>query len=89
MDDTAPVRQLLETTKAAFDTSFHGMALLQEQAERAAEAFLAQASWLPPEGAKAMGEWIASCRKGRADYKAAVDAGYARVLELLAGRGTP
>lgn len=84
MSQTAMARQMIETTKAAFDTSFRGMALLQEQAERAAESFLSQAPWLPEEGTKAVRDWIELCRQGRTSYKEAVDSGYTNVMEFLA-----
>ena len=76
-------KQMLDANKAAFDSSFKAMVMIQEQAEKMTDTLLEQTSWLPDEGKKMIREWVEACRKGRDDYKRVVDEGYERVLEFL------
>lgn len=76
-------KQILESNKSAFDSAFGAMVTLQDQAETMTNSFLSQATLLPEEGKKAIRDWIDACKKGRAEYKKAVDDGYKRALDLL------
>lgn len=42
-----------------------------------------QATWLPEEGRKAIKDWVAAFKKGREDYKKAVDEAFKKVEEYL------
>lgn len=80
-------RQMLDANKAAFDSSFKAMAMIQQQAEKMTDTLLEQTTWLPEEGKAMIREWISACRKGRDDYKRIVDEGYEKVLEFLEAGG--
>jgi uncharacterized coiled-coil DUF342 family protein len=79
MDQKKIFRQMLEFNKASFDNSFNAIALLQEQAEKAAHMMLDQATWIPEEGRNAINEWVKSYKKGRVDFKKYVDESFNKV----------
>lgn len=76
-------KQVIDFNKTAFDNSFHAMSSLQDQVERVINMFLDQSPWFPEEGRKAVSEWVKAYRKGREDFKEAVDNNYKKVEEFL------
>jgi len=44
-----------------------------------------QSPWLPAEGKKAVTDWIKAYKRGREDFKAAVDDNYKKVEDFFAG----
>jgi uncharacterized coiled-coil DUF342 family protein len=76
-------KQMIEFNKATFDNTFNAMILLQDQAERMANTILEQSTWLPEEGRKAINEWVKTYKKGREDYKKAIDESFKKVEEFL------
>jgi predicted aminopeptidase len=79
MDQKKLFKQMLDFNKSAFENSFNAMVMLQEQAERAGNTILDQATWLPEDGRKAVQDWVDAFKKGREDFKAMVDENYNRV----------
>lgn len=79
MDQKKLFKQMLDFNKSAFENSFNAMVMLQQQAERAANTILDQATWLPEEGRKAIQQWADSYKKGRDDFKKLIDENYSRV----------
>ena len=79
MDQKKLFKQMLDFNKSAFENSFNAMVMLQEQAERAANTILDQATWLPEDGRKAIKQWADSYKKGRDDFKKLIDENYSRV----------
>lgn len=76
-------KQVIDFNKKAFDNSFHAMSSLQDQVERVINMFLEQSPWFPEEGRKAVSEWVKAYRKGREDFKEAVDNNYKKVEDFL------
>lgn len=79
------VKQMLDFHKTTFDNTFNAMCLLQEQTEKMVNMFLEQSPWVPEEGRKLINEWIEAYKKGRTEFKAAVDESYKRVEAFFAG----
>jgi len=79
MDQKKLFKQMLDFNKSAFENSFNAMVMLQEQAERAGNTILDQATWLPEEGRKAVQDWVDAFKKGREEFKSMVDENYKRV----------
>jgi hypothetical protein len=79
MDQKKLFKQMLDFNKSAFENSFNAMVMLQQQAERAANTILDQATWLPEDGRKAIQQWADSYKKGRDDFKKLIDENYSRV----------
>ena len=81
MDQKQMMKQMLEMNKLACDNTFQTVVTIQEQTEMMTNKLIAQATWLPEEGKKAIDEWLATYKKGRQDFKKMVDDAFAKVLE--------
>ena len=79
MDQKQVVKQMVDFNKATFDNAYNAITLLQDQAERLGQSTLAQASWLPEEGKKAMNDLADAYKKGRETLKKNVDEALAKV----------
>ncbi|CAB5134491.1 hypothetical protein D3OALGA1CA_3455 [Olavius algarvensis associated proteobacterium Delta 3] len=85
MDQKQLLKQMVDFNKMAFENTFNGMVMLQEQAERTAGALMDQATWLPEDGRKAIKDWVNAYKKGREDYKKMIDDSFKKVEEYFAG----
>jgi len=85
MEPTKIGQQMIEFYKATFDNSFKAMSMLHEQTEKMVDMFLSQATWLPEEGKKALTDWINTYKKGRDDFKKAVDDSFQKVESFFSG----
>jgi polyhydroxyalkanoate synthesis regulator phasin len=74
---------MVEFNKGAFNNAFNAMVMIQDQTETLAETMLNQATWMPAEGKKAMQDWVNSFKKGREDYKKAIDEAFVKVEEYF------
>mgnify|MGYP007065675266 FL=1 len=74
---------MIEFNKGAFNNAFNAMVMIQDQTETLAETMLNQATWMPAEGKKAMQDWVNSFKKGRDDYKKAIDEAFVKVEEYF------
>jgi predicted nucleic-acid-binding protein len=75
---------MIDFQKTTFDNTFSAMVMLQEQTERMAETLLEQATWMPAEGKKAISDWVKTYKKGREDFKKAVDENFKKVEDFFA-----
>jgi hypothetical protein len=78
-------KQMIQFNKAAFDNTFNAMTVLQEQTEKMVSSFIDQSAWMPAEGRKSVTDWLKAYKRGREDFKAAVDDNYRKVEEFFAG----
>ena len=85
MDPKQIAKQMIKLNKTAFDNTFDAMTVLQEQTEKMMSMYLEQAPLLPAEGKKAINDWLKVYKKGRGDFKAAVDENYKKVEKFFAG----
>lgn len=79
------LKQMLDFNRAALENAFQGMTVLQEQADRVADACLDQATLVPKEGKAVIEEWRQACRKGRESLKSGLDEGFRQAEAFLAG----
>jgi hypothetical protein len=84
MEPLKLAKQMIDFNKTTFDNTFSSMVLLQEQTEKMVNAFLEQAAWLPEDGKKILNEWVAAYKKGREEFKKAVDESYKKVEDYFA-----
>jgi polyhydroxyalkanoate synthesis regulator phasin len=84
MDPKKIAKQMIDFNKTAFDNIFNSMIMLQEQAEKMANTLLSQATGLPDEGKKVINDWVKAYKKGREDYKKAVDESFKKVEDFFA-----
>ena len=67
------VKQIIDFNKAAFNNAFETIKNLQDIRERTAKDIMDKANLFPAEGKKVIIDWIEIYKKGRADFKSAVD----------------
>ena len=79
MEPLKMAKQMIDFQKATFDNTFEAMVLLQDQTERMAATFMEQATFLPEEGKKMVRDWVQTFKKGREEFKKAVDESFAKV----------
>ncbi len=84
MDQKQMLMQMIEYNKSFFDNTFNNLAALQDQMEKAANMLLDQAVWFPGEGKKAVDEWVRAYKKGRENFKSAVDESFRKVETFFA-----
>lgn len=85
MDPKQIAKQMIQFNKTAFDNTFDAMTVLQEQTEKMIAMWMDQAPLIPVEGKKAINDWLKAYKKGRVDFKAAVDENYKKVEKFFAG----
>lgn len=79
MEPIKMAKQMIDFNKATLDNSFDAMVLLQKQTEKMVSTFMAQATFLPEEGKKMLDEWVQTFKKGREEFKKAVDESFTKV----------
>jgi hypothetical protein len=84
MNQNQLLKQMLDFNKTAFDNSFNALTMLQEQAEKASQGCLEQATWLPKEGRTVLDEWMRTCKKGRESFKNSMDDSFRKVEAFFA-----
>lgn len=75
--------KLVGVHKASFDNAYDAVANIQDQTEKMVNAFLAPATLVPQGNKDALGEWVKVYKKGRDDFKHAVDDGYGQVEKYI------
>jgi polyhydroxyalkanoate synthesis regulator phasin len=76
-------KQMIQFYKTTFDNSFNTMLMLQEQAEKLLKTFVTQAPGMNDDTKKVLDQWMGVYKKGRDDFKKAMDEGYAKVEEFF------
>ena len=79
MEPVRIARQMIDFQRTTFGTSFNAMAMLQEQTEKMFNTSLEQTFWVPEEGRKMINEWLESYKKGRENFKKAVDENFREI----------
>lgn len=83
MEHKQILQQIVGYNKAAFDTVFNSLAMLQDQVERATKMLVEQSTWLPNEGKKVVEEWVSAYKQGRDNFKGSVDESFQKVENYL------
>jgi phage-related minor tail protein len=83
MDPKQILKQMMEFNKYTFENAYHGLAIVQSQAEQLASAMINHADWLPEDGKKAFKAWSEAYKKGAEDFKKRVDASFGMMEELF------
>ena len=85
MDPKQIAKQMIQFTKTTFDNTFDAITVLQEQTEKLLGTYLEQAPIIPAEGKKAITDLRKAYKKGREEFKTAVDENYKKVEESFLG----
>jgi len=63
---------------------YNSMVMLQDHTEKMANTLFEQATWIPEESRRSVNQWAEIFKKGRNDFKVAVDDNFSKMEELLA-----
>jgi hypothetical protein len=83
MEPTQIAKQMVDFQKATFDNAFDAVVMLQDQTEKMAETLMGQAAWIPDENKKVIDDWVKAYKKGREDFKKAVDDSYDNLTKMF------
>ena len=83
MENNKKIKQMIDYHKAAFETSFNSVLMLQEQTTKALDNILQQAPWLPVQTKSVINEWTSIYKKVNTDFKKAADQNYSKMEEFL------
>ncbi len=84
MMDQRVTKQIIDLQKATFDNAFSAMAMLQDQAEKTTNMLLASTLWpVPEEGKRMMKEWVQAFKKGREEFKKALDESFNKMEDFI------
>lgn len=78
------VKRIISFQKAAFESSFNFVSMMQEQAERTIQSAVGQVPWIPDEGKLLMEQWVGALQEGRATFQKVVRDGFDHVADTLA-----
>lgn len=79
MDQKTMVKQVFDFQKNTFDNFFKSLSTIQDQAEKSMSFMLDRSPWLPEESKNVIMEWGKIYKKGRDDFKRAMDDGYEKM----------
>jgi hypothetical protein len=85
MDPRNLFKQALAFNKTTFDNAFNAVTAMQEQVGSMFGKLAQQSPWLTEDGKKMIKQWEQPFRKGRDDFKAAMDENYKKADDLLSG----
>ncbi len=82
--EKAMVKGILDFQKAMFDNVFSAANIFQDQAERATKMLIDSSPVpFPEEGRKMMDDWVEAFKRGREEFRRAVNESYAKMEESL------
>lgn len=82
-NDKAQAKQMIDYHKAAFETYFNSVLMLQEQTTKSLDNMLKQSPWIPAQTKASINEWIGIYKKVTTDFKESVDQNYSKMEEFL------
>jgi len=89
MDQKIIVKQMVDFHKSTFTNTYNAVVMLQDQTEKMISTFLSQASWVPQDVKKVVGEWVATCKKAREEFKNSVDENFRRMEDVFSTADKP
>jgi hypothetical protein len=84
MDPKDIAKHVTQFTKTTFENTFDAITVLQEQTEKLIGTYLDQVPLLPEEVKKAIADWMNAYKKGREEFKGAVEENYNKVENFFA-----
>lgn len=89
MDQNTIAKQMIDFHKSTFTNSYNAIVMLQDQSEKMMNTFLSQATWVPQDLRKVVGDWVEACKKGREEFKSSMDENFRRVEDYFSTAGKP
>jgi hypothetical protein len=84
MEYSKITKQAIDFQKLSFTSWYNAMVLLQDQTTSAVDMMLAQSTWVPEDGRKAVQNWLNACQKERDRFKAYVDESFSSMEKYAA-----
>ena len=79
-------RNVISFQKAAFESSFSMVSVMQEVAARSIQAGISQLPWMPDDGKAMVEQFFGTLKEGRETFRQAVCDGYDQVADALGQR---
>ncbi len=83
MESTQKLKQMMQTSKMAFDYNYTMMMAAYEQNKMLLNMYLNQSADIPEESKTAIENWLQVYRKGCEDLKKMTDEGYKIVEDII------
>ena len=83
MENKAIAKQMMDYQKAALESGFNSMIMLQEQTSKAVDTVLKQSPWIPAQTKSLIDEWTNMYKKSTLDMKDAIDQNYSKMEEYF------
>lgn len=83
MNPSQFAKQMIDFQKTTFDNMYNSMVMLQDHTEKLASTLCEQANWIPEESNRLVTQWIEIFKKGRNDYKLAMDDIFTKLDDLF------
>ena len=77
-------KQAIDFQKNAFNSWYHAMTMVQDQATSAVETMMNQTSLVPEDGRQAIKSWVSACREERNRFKSYVEDSFSGLEKHLA-----
>ncbi|MFO7569984.1 MAG: hypothetical protein R6W75_09320 [Smithellaceae bacterium] len=90
MENKEIAKQMMDYQKAAIETGFNSMLMLQEQTSKAVDTVMKQSPWIPAQAKSLVDEWSSIYKKSTLDMKDAIEQNYSKMEEFFtSGIQTP
>ncbi len=83
MENSQFAKQTLGFQKTMFENSYNAIVMVQDQSESMFNSYVEKLPWVTEESKKTLQETVDIAKKARADFKKAVEDGFARFEEIL------
>ncbi|MGO9017859.1 MAG: hypothetical protein ACLQVJ_05840 [Syntrophobacteraceae bacterium] len=84
MNQNQLLKQMIDFNRTSFENAFNTMTMFQEQAEKAANASLDQATWMPREGRTVVDEWSNALKNWRESFKNSMNENFKKIEAFFA-----
>jgi len=85
MEQNKILKQMTDFNKLMFEKTFESVAMIQDKTDEMTMKMMDQNAWMPAESKKAAEEWSKMFKKGRIEFKKAVDDGFSKMEESVTG----
>jgi hypothetical protein len=88
MESKIITQHMIDLYKISFENSFSTMVMLQDHAEKLLKDFIDHVPGMSDEGRKVIDQWNSVYKKGRDDFKKAMDEGYDKLETFFDNNST-
>jgi gas vesicle protein len=88
MENKEIVKQMIDLYKISFENSFSAMVMFQDHAEKLLKNFIDHNPGMSDEGKKVIDQWNSVYKKGRDDFKKAMNEGYDKLETFFDNNST-